>query len=112
MEIALDMEYPIHKPVMVREAMKFLRPHSNGIYVDATLGLVGHTKAILECANSHAKFISLDIANEALHYNLSLAEGGLVFRGMKSLICVWIQDLDLLRTILSMKWMKRRSQRY
>jgi 16S rRNA (cytosine1402-N4)-methyltransferase len=66
MEIALDMKYPIHKPVMVREAMKFLRPHSNGIYVDATLGLGGHTEAILEYANSHAKVIALDIDDEAI----------------------------------------------
>src|SRR4030067_490694 len=66
MEIALDMEYPIHKPVMVREAMKFLMPHSNGIYVDATLGLGGHTEAILEYANSHAKVIALDIDDEAI----------------------------------------------
>ena len=69
MEIVLDMEYPIHKPVMVREAMKFLRPHSNGIYVDATLGLGGHTEAILDYCNSHAKVIALDIDDEAISFS-------------------------------------------
>lgn len=40
-----------HVPVMLNEVLDFLRPKDDAIYIDGTLGLGGHTKAILESAN-------------------------------------------------------------
>lgn len=39
-----------HVPVMVHEVVKALAPKAGGIYVDATFGAGGYTKAILESA--------------------------------------------------------------
>ena len=38
----------LHKPVLLNEALQFLEPKSGELFVDATLGLGGHTEAILE----------------------------------------------------------------
>ncbi len=39
-----------HVPVMLREAVAFLAPKQGGVYLDATLGGGGYTRAILEAA--------------------------------------------------------------
>ncbi len=39
---------PQHLPVMVDEAMRFLEPQRGGTYVDCTVGLGGHARALLE----------------------------------------------------------------
>ncbi len=64
--VALEMKNPFHKPVMVKEVINLLRPRPNGIYVDATLGLGGHTEAILEWSYSRTKVIGFDSDSEAL----------------------------------------------
>jgi len=38
----------IHIPVLQNEVLEWLQPKSDGLYVDGTLGLGGHTQAILE----------------------------------------------------------------
>jgi 16S rRNA (cytosine1402-N4)-methyltransferase len=40
-------EVPIHCSVLPEEILAYLAPHSGGVYVDGTLGLGGHTEAIL-----------------------------------------------------------------
>jgi 16S rRNA (cytosine1402-N4)-methyltransferase len=42
------VEVPQHLPVMVDEAMRFLEPQRGGTYVDCTVGLGGHTRALLD----------------------------------------------------------------
>ncbi|MGE0362358.1 MAG: 16S rRNA (cytosine(1402)-N(4))-methyltransferase RsmH [Vicinamibacterales bacterium] len=37
-----------HLPVMVDQAMRFLEPQRGGTYVDCTVGLGGHTRALLD----------------------------------------------------------------
>ncbi len=64
--MVLEMKNPFHKPVMVKEVINLLRPRPNGIYVDATLGLGGHTEAILEWSYSRTKVIGFDRDSEAL----------------------------------------------
>ena len=41
---------PRHEPVMLREAVEALAVKPGGRYVDATIGLGGHSRAILEAA--------------------------------------------------------------
>jgi 16S rRNA (cytosine1402-N4)-methyltransferase len=62
----LKIEDRIHKSVMAKEIMEHLRPRPEGTYVDATLGLGGHTEAILESSGYKAKVIGLDVDKETL----------------------------------------------
>ena len=39
---------PIHTPVLKNEVISFLDVQPNGIYVDGTCGLGGHSKIILK----------------------------------------------------------------
>src|SRR3982751_5255537 len=56
-----------HKPVLLRETLQFLQPEKGGFYVDATLGLGGHTEAILDSsADSVVAGIDQDI--EAINF--------------------------------------------
>lgn len=43
-----DETQPQHLPVMVNEVTRLLLPERGGIYVDCTLGLGGHTRALLD----------------------------------------------------------------
>ena len=54
-----------HQPVLLDESLRFLRPQNGGLFVDATLGLGGHTEAILD-ASPNANVIGIDQDNEAL----------------------------------------------
>ncbi|NPA95087.1 MAG: 16S rRNA (cytosine(1402)-N(4))-methyltransferase RsmH [Thermodesulfobacteria bacterium] len=56
----------IHKPVLVKEVLEGLAPKAGGIYLDATLGLGGHTKALLEEHPEIERVIALDWDEEAL----------------------------------------------
>jgi 16S rRNA (cytosine1402-N4)-methyltransferase len=53
-----------HVPVMTAEVLQFLRPESGGTFVDCTVGLGGHTRALLEAGAT--KVIGLDRDPDAL----------------------------------------------
>ena len=78
----LEIEDRIHKSVMAQEVIEYLHPHSEGVYVDATLGLGGHTEAILEFSGYKAKVIGFDVDKETLtaaKSNLSAFKSQVVF---------------------------------
>jgi 16S rRNA (cytosine1402-N4)-methyltransferase len=54
-----------HRPVLLRETIELLRPEGGGLFIDGTLGLGGHTEAILE-ASAAARVIGIDRDHEAL----------------------------------------------
>jgi 16S rRNA (cytosine1402-N4)-methyltransferase len=47
-----------HQPVMTREAIAILRPEKSGVFVDCTVGMGGHTLAMLEAGAT--RVIGLD----------------------------------------------------
>jgi len=53
-----------HIPVMTAEALQFLAPGRGGVFVDCTLGLGGHSKAMLEAGAS--RVIGIDRDTDAL----------------------------------------------
>jgi 16S rRNA (cytosine1402-N4)-methyltransferase len=54
-----------HEPVLLNEIIEWLKPHSGGRFVDCTLGLGGHTEALLE-ASPTTEVYALDQDEEAL----------------------------------------------
>ncbi|HJQ34264.1 MAG TPA: 16S rRNA (cytosine(1402)-N(4))-methyltransferase RsmH [Pyrinomonadaceae bacterium] len=54
-----------HRPVLLFEALNLLAPERGGLFVDATLGLGGHSEAILE-ASPDTRVLGIDRDREAL----------------------------------------------
>jgi 16S rRNA (cytosine1402-N4)-methyltransferase len=64
---------PLHEPVMTAEVLQHLQPRAGGIYVDCTVGLGGHTRALLAAGAS--RVIGLDRDVDALaHARSALSE--------------------------------------
>jgi len=59
-----DMTAREHVPVMTREVVELLRPGRGGLYVDCTVGLGGHSQALLEAGA--ARVLGLDRDRDAL----------------------------------------------
>ncbi len=55
----------LHKSVLLEEIVKLLNPQSDEIFIDATLGLGGHTEAILQIAEN-TRVIGIDQDLEAI----------------------------------------------
>jgi 16S rRNA (cytosine1402-N4)-methyltransferase len=67
---------PRHIPVLGREAVEVLSPREGGIYVDATFGAGGYTRAILEIPGTRVIGIDRDRAALAAGFNLVDGSGG------------------------------------
>ena len=66
MEDTSSKSQSIHIPVMPEEVISFLDIQENGIYVDGTCGLGGHSKLILNELSSDGFLISIDIDRNAI----------------------------------------------
>ncbi|WP_185865208.1 16S rRNA (cytosine(1402)-N(4))-methyltransferase RsmH [Blattabacterium cuenoti] len=66
----LSKEYYKHKSVLLEESVRNLITNKNGIYIDATFGLGGHSYEILKRISKKAKLISLDQDKESIKKNL------------------------------------------
>ena len=88
----------IHEPVMTDEILSYLAPQRGGLFVDCTVGLGGHTRALLAAGASQVLGLdrdreSLDLAAatlrpwadrvELVHADLRNAENILSERGLK-----------------------------
>ena len=67
MQNTVSNNIPNHIPVLQNEVISFLDIQPNGIYVDGTCGLGGHTNLILKNLSSKGLLISIDIDQEALN---------------------------------------------
>jgi 16S rRNA (cytosine1402-N4)-methyltransferase len=58
--------HEIHATVLKEEVVRRIQPKPGGRYLDGTLGLGGHTEAILEAAGGQAEVLGLDRDTKAL----------------------------------------------
>jgi 16S rRNA (cytosine1402-N4)-methyltransferase len=71
-----------HRPVLLRESIELLGANRGGLFLDGTLGLGGHSEAILE-ASVDACVLGIDRDREALELaSQRLAKYGSRFRGV------------------------------
>ncbi len=56
----------LHRPVMLSQVVQYLRPQSRGVYIDATLGLGSHARAILDESSPDGKLLGIDRDPESL----------------------------------------------
>jgi 16S rRNA (cytosine1402-N4)-methyltransferase len=71
-----------HRPVLLRETIELLGAARGGLFIDGTLGLGGHSEAILE-ASADARVIGIDRDREALELaRKRLAPFGSRFHGV------------------------------
>jgi 16S rRNA (cytosine1402-N4)-methyltransferase len=56
-----------HRPVLLTETLKFLAPERGGLFVDCTVGLGGHSEAVLK-ASDETRVIGIDRDPAALDY--------------------------------------------
>lgn len=79
----------VHQPVMAGEIVEWLRPGRGGIYIDCTVGLGGHTEALLT-ASTETQVVGIDRDPEAL----ALARGRLsIFGGRARLFQANFEDI-------------------
>lgn len=82
-----------HIPVLCDKVIDFLSPKSDGVYIDGTVGLGGHSAAILETSTPNGRVVGIDLDAEAL----TLAKGRLhVFGERYSLINGNFAEMDVL----------------
>jgi len=73
---------PVHRPVLLRETIELLAAERGGLFVDCTVGLGGHSEAILQ-ASSKAEVLGFDRDGEALESaRMRLAQFGSRFRAV------------------------------
>jgi 16S rRNA (cytosine1402-N4)-methyltransferase len=56
----------VHRSVLLEETISFLAPEKGGLFVDATLGMGGHSEAILK-ASADSRVIGIDQDTEAIN---------------------------------------------
>jgi 16S rRNA (cytosine1402-N4)-methyltransferase len=73
-----------HRPVLLEETLKFLAPERGGLFVDCTVGLGGHSEAILK-SSPDSRVIGMDLDPAALAYSRQrLAPFGDRFRAFQA----------------------------
>lgn len=58
-------EVPGHVPVLLDEVLHWLQPRDSGLYVDATLGLGGHSQAILTASAPGGRVVGFEWDDQA-----------------------------------------------
>ncbi|MBF0320826.1 MAG: 16S rRNA (cytosine(1402)-N(4))-methyltransferase RsmH [Nitrospirae bacterium] len=63
-----SVHHPLHRPVMVDEVMELLDVKRDGVYLDGTLGMGGHTAELLKRIGENGRVIALDKDEVAIGY--------------------------------------------
>src|SRR5665647_1772078 len=61
-----EQEEAVHCSVLPAEVLHYLAPRSGGVYVDGTLGLGGHTEAILRQSSPDGRVIAFEWDEDAI----------------------------------------------
>ncbi len=89
----------IHEPVMVNEMLEHLGSTPSGLIVDGTLGMGGHTAALLEVLPPSVNILGIDWDQEALSIAKErLAQAGervLFKHGSYTQAHLFVEDLDM-----------------
>jgi 16S rRNA (cytosine1402-N4)-methyltransferase len=56
----------LHIPVMADETMHFLKPVSDGVFIDCTVGAGGHSERILELSSPAGRVVAIDRDRDAI----------------------------------------------
>lgn len=56
----------IHQSVLLAEVLEYLNPQSGGVYMDGTLGLGGHTQAILRMSSPDGRVVGFEWDENAI----------------------------------------------
>ena len=73
-----------HRPVLLEETLKFLALERGGLFVDCTVGLGGHSEAVLK-SSSNTRVLGMDLDAAALEYSRQrLAPFGERFRAFQA----------------------------
>ena len=73
-----------HRPVLLEETLEFLAPERGGLFIDCTVGLGGHSEAILK-SSQNARVLGMDLDPAALAYSRErLASYGERFRAFQT----------------------------
>lgn len=56
----------LHQPVLLEEVMTWLQPRPGGVFCDATVGLGGHARAILERTGPDGRLVGIDRDQDAI----------------------------------------------
>ena len=90
---------PIHIPVLKKEVISFLDIQPDGIYVDGTCGLGGHSKIILKNLSTKGTLISIDIDEKALNICKNSLNNGLkkiyIKKNSYSNLPVILKEMDI-----------------
>jgi len=65
----------IHKAVLQKEVIDAMNIKTSGVYIDATFGRGGHSRAILDCLGKNGKLIVMDRDPQAIAVANELREG-------------------------------------
>ena len=65
----------IHTSVLLNECMHYLAPEAGKVYVDGTLGLGGHTAAILTASAPDGRVVAFEWDDSALQHALKRLDG-------------------------------------
>ncbi|WCR57954.1 16S rRNA (cytosine(1402)-N(4))-methyltransferase RsmH [Wolbachia endosymbiont of Ctenocephalides felis wCfeJ] len=82
----------MHIPVLLKEMLSQLSPQNGGVYVDATFGAGGYSKAILESADCKVYAIDRDVTVVKFYDSLSIRHPGKIklfvdkFSNIKSIL--------------------------
>ncbi len=61
----------MHQPVLIKEIVEFLDPHSGGLYVDGSLGAGGYAEAILEVSSPDGRLLGFDLDEDSISRTLA-----------------------------------------
>ncbi|GGO68869.1 16S rRNA (cytosine(1402)-N(4))-methyltransferase RsmH [Bowmanella pacifica] len=64
----------VHQSVLLQESIEALAVKPDGIYLDATFGRGGHSRAILACLNDKGRLLALDRDPQAIQAAQALAD--------------------------------------